>query len=128
MTESTGTGLPPHARSRLAEIRASGTWGSALTADEFAAVRSTGFEPAGQVLGAAVYNLGFQGGYGCPGGWGGGFFGGTFTTVSGDSWNTPTQTSGRGGWSSFGPQVQALYAARALETVRRRNEEWDAQD
>jgi uncharacterized protein YbjQ (UPF0145 family) len=110
--DSTGAGLPPHARSRLAEIRSSGTWGSALTADEFAAVRSTGFEPVGQVLGAAVYNLGFQGGYGCPGGWGGGFFGGTLTTVSGDSWNTPTQTSGGGSWSAFGPQVQALYSAR----------------
>ena len=112
MSDSTGAGLPPHARSRLAEIRSSGTWGSALTADEFAAVRSTGFEPAGQVLGAAVYNLGYRAGYGCPGGWGGGFFGGTFTTVTGDTWHAPTQTSGGGGWSSFGPQVQALYAAR----------------
>ena len=33
------------------------TWGSVLSADEFAAVRSVGFEPVGQVFGAAVYPL-----------------------------------------------------------------------
>ena len=49
----------------------SGTWGSALTADEFAAIRGVGFEPVGQVLGAAVYNIGFTGGYNCPGAWAG---------------------------------------------------------
>ena len=49
--------------------RRSGTWGSALTTDEFAAIRSVGFEPVGQVLGAAVYNIGYTGGYGCPGAW-----------------------------------------------------------
>src|SRR6204780_519735 len=63
-------GLPPAARSRLAEIRTSGTWGSALSTDEFAAIKSVGFEPVGQVLGAAVYNIGFTGGYNCPGAWG----------------------------------------------------------
>ncbi len=47
----------------MAEIRGSGTWGSALTADEFTAIKSTGFEPVGQVLGAAVYNIGYTGGY-----------------------------------------------------------------
>src|SRR5579859_1918195 len=87
------------------EIRASGTWGSALTSDEFAAIRSVGFAPAGQVLGAAVYNIGYTGGYNCPGAWGG--YGG---------WGTParsvTQVSGRGGWGSFGPLVQAMYDAR----------------
>src|ERR1700753_3664398 len=55
----------------MAEIRRSGTWSSALTSDEFAAVRTAGFEPAGQVLGAAVYNIGYTGGYGRPGGGGG---------------------------------------------------------
>src|SRR5207237_879357 len=54
----------------MAEIRRSGTWGSALTSDEFAAIRSVGFEPVGQVLGAAVYNIGYTGGYNCPGAWG----------------------------------------------------------
>ncbi len=46
----------------MAEIRGSRTWGSALTTDEFAAIRSVGFEPVGQVLGAAVYSIGYTGG------------------------------------------------------------------
>src|SRR6516162_2517861 len=87
----------------MAEIRRSGTWGSALTSDEFAAIRSVGFEPVGQVLGACVYNIGYTGGYNCPGAWG--------------SWGyiparTTTQVSGRGGTGSFGPLVQAMYDAR----------------
>jgi uncharacterized protein YbjQ (UPF0145 family) len=89
----------------MAEIRGSGTWGSALTADEFAAIRGVGFEPVGQVLGAAVYNVGYSGGYGCPGAWAG--YGG---------WATPyqsvTQVSGQGGYGSFGPLVQTMYEAR----------------
>jgi uncharacterized protein YbjQ (UPF0145 family) len=87
----------------MAEIRRSGTWGSALSTDEFAAIRSVGFEPAGQVLGAAVYNIGYKGGYGCPGSWSG-FFGG--------SGAASTQVSSSGGWGSFGPLVQAMYDAR----------------
>jgi uncharacterized protein YbjQ (UPF0145 family) len=94
--------LPPHARERLADIRASGTWGSALTTDEFAAIRATGFEAAGQVLGAAVYNLGFTGGYSCPGGFAGGF-----------SMPTQTQVSGTGySYASYAPLVKTMYEAR----------------
>jgi uncharacterized protein YbjQ (UPF0145 family) len=100
--------LPPHARERLAEIRASGTWGSALTTDEFAAIRTTGFEPAGQVLGAAVYNLGFTGGYSCPGAWSGGF------AMAGR-----TQLSGTGySYSSFAPLVKTMYEARRMAIAR----------
>ncbi len=95
--------LPAVAEARMAEIRRSGTWGSALTTDEFAAIRSVGFEPVGQVLGACVYNIGYTGGYNCPGAWG--------------SWGyvparTTTQVSGRGGFGSYGPLVQAMYQAR----------------
>ena len=72
----------------MAEIRGSGTWGSALTTDEFAAIRSVGFEPVGQVLGAAVYTIGYTGGYNCPGPFGDGI-------VSPD--RMVTQVSGRGG-------------------------------
>ena len=50
--------LPAVAEARMAGIRSSGTWGSALSADEFAALRSVGFEPVGQVFGAAVYSAG----------------------------------------------------------------------
>jgi uncharacterized protein YbjQ (UPF0145 family) len=95
----------------MAEIRGSGTWSSALSADEFAAIRSTGFEPVGQVLGAAVYNIGYTGGYGCPAygtGYGlgplGGYGGGVYTGV--------TATSGSGTFSSYAPLVRTMYQAR----------------
>jgi uncharacterized protein YbjQ (UPF0145 family) len=88
----------------MEEIRRSGTWGSALTSDEFAAIRSVGFEPAGQVLGAAVYNVGYTGGYNCPGAWGYGQFGMPA--------RTQTQVSSRGGFGSFAPLVRTMYEAR----------------
>ena len=95
--------LPPHARERLAEIRASGTWGSALTTEEFAAIRSVGFEAVGQVLGAAVYNLGFTGGYSCPGPWSSGYRG----------YASRTQVSSSGySYASFAPLVKTMYEAR----------------
>ena len=59
--------LPAVARVRAAGIRPGGAWGSALTSQEFAAVRGVGFEPVGQVFGAAVYAVGYARGYGCPG-------------------------------------------------------------
>src|SRR5580698_8044765 len=97
--------LPPAALSRLAEIKSSGTWSSALSTAEFAAIRSVGFEPVGQVVGAAVYNIGYTGGYGCPGAWSG--YGAFALPVRG-----ATQVSGRGGFGSFGPLTQAMYEAR----------------
>jgi uncharacterized protein YbjQ (UPF0145 family) len=102
--------LPPVAESRLAEIRRSGTWGSALTADEFASVRSIGFEAVGQVLGAAVYNVGYAGGYGCPGAWGG----------YSNAWGpvARTEVSSRGGYGSFGPLVKTMYEARRTAISR----------
>jgi uncharacterized protein YbjQ (UPF0145 family) len=87
----------------MKEIRTSGTWSSALSTEEFAAIRSAGFEPVGQVLGAAVYNIGFSGGYNCPGAWSG--------------FGSYTQ-SGRGGYGSFGPLTQAMYDARHLAITR----------
>ncbi len=42
-------------------------WGSALSVDEFATVRSVGFEPVGQVFGAAVYPLFATAAVSCPG-------------------------------------------------------------
>ena len=96
--------LPPAAEARMQEIRASGTWGSALTSDEFAAIRSVGFEPVGQVLGAAVYNIGYTGGYNCPGAWGSWGYGAPARTV--------TQVSSQGGYGSFGPLVKTMYDAR----------------
>jgi uncharacterized protein YbjQ (UPF0145 family) len=69
----------------MAGIRSSGTWGSSLTSGEFAAIRSAGFEPVGQVFGAAVYAAGAASGSGCP---------------------------AAGGSSGLGPLVQAMYQAR----------------
>ena len=88
----------------MAEIRSTGTWGSALTSGEFAAIRSVGFEPVGQVFGAAVYNVGYAGGYSCPGPW---------TSAPAVMPADPTaQLPGRGGSGSFGPLVQAMDQAR----------------
>jgi hypothetical protein len=42
-------------------------WGSVLSADGFAAIRSVGFEPVGQVFGAAVYPLTATAALSCPG-------------------------------------------------------------
>ncbi len=96
--------LPAVAEARMAEIRRSGTWGSALTSDEFAAIRSVGFEPVGQVLGAAVYNIGYTGGFNCPGAWGNWGYGAPARTV--------TQVSSRGGYGSFAPLVKTMYESR----------------
>jgi hypothetical protein len=61
--EWTGAGLPPVAAARIAEVRSSGTWSSALSTGEFAALRAVGFEPVGQVMGSAVYHVGRSGRY-----------------------------------------------------------------
>jgi uncharacterized protein YbjQ (UPF0145 family) len=94
---------PASAVARAAGTWPGGTWGSALTRQELAAVRGVGFEPVGQVFGAAVYAAGAAG-YNCPGAWG----------SSGD--RSPvgpaTQVSGRHDAGSFGPLVEAMYQAR----------------
>ncbi|HET7013115.1 MAG TPA: heavy metal-binding domain-containing protein [Streptosporangiaceae bacterium] len=99
--------LPPAAVARLSEINASGTWASALSSEEFAAIKSVGFEPVGQVLGAAVYNIGFPGGENCP------------TYSSGVYGRSPrydrpvyTAVSSGGRISAYAPLVNSLYEAR----------------
>jgi uncharacterized protein YbjQ (UPF0145 family) len=96
--------LPAVSGERMAEVRPAGTWGSALTSDEFAAIRSVGFEPVGQVFGAAVYSAGSASGSSCPG------TGGS----SGDATRTrpALSVSGQGGLGSFSPLVQAMNQAR----------------
>lgn len=106
------------AEARLAEIRRSGTWGSALTADEFAAIKSTGFEPAGQVLGAAVYNVGYTGGYACPAyGQGYGFGMGRYGSYGGPV-RGMTAVSSSGSVGSYAPLVQTMYSARRAAISR----------
>jgi len=92
----------PQARDRMAPVRGSGTWGSTLSADEFAAVCGVGFEPVGQVFGACVYNIGYVGAAGCAGGWSSGELGQT---------GPLTRVSGQGGFA-VRPMVQAMYEVR----------------
>lgn len=70
--------LPLRAQWRIAEQRERrdrgepGSFTSDLTVQEFAAIRSVGFSPVGQVLGSAVYNVGWSyTGCGIYGGFGG---------------------------------------------------------
>ena len=97
-------GRPAVTGERMAGMRPAGTWDSALSADEFAAIRSVGFEPVGQVFGAAVYGAGSASGSSCPG------TGGS----SGDA--RPARLAidvpGQGGLGSSVPLVQAMDQAR----------------
>jgi len=95
--------LPAVAGAQIAQTRSSGPWGSSLTPGEFAAIRSAGFEPVGQVFGAAVYAAGAASGSSCPGA--GGSSGG------GMPGRSATQVPGPGG-TGFGSLVQAIYQAR----------------
>ncbi len=96
--------LPAGAVARAVGAWPGGRWESALTCQEFAAVRGVGFEPVGQVFGAAVYAAGHVSGYSCPAAWG----------SSGDRRpaGPATQVSGRRDAGSFGPLVEAMYQAR----------------
>ena len=96
--------LPAAARAGEAGARPGGTWGSALTTREFAAIRSVGFEPVGQVFGAAVYAAGDSRWYDCPGTRG--------PSGAASPAQPATQVSGRRDPGSFGPLVEAMYQAR----------------
>jgi uncharacterized protein YbjQ (UPF0145 family) len=100
--------LPAAARARLSEINASGTWASALSTEEFAAIKSVGFEPVGQVLGAAVYNIGFGSSKECP------------TYCERRVYKLPvfTMVSSTGVWAAYGPLVSTLYEARRRAIAR----------
>jgi uncharacterized protein YbjQ (UPF0145 family) len=57
--------LPLRAQERLASMAADHAFTSDLTTAEHHAVRSVGFVPVGQVLGASVYQIGWRGGWDC---------------------------------------------------------------
>jgi uncharacterized protein YbjQ (UPF0145 family) len=72
------------------------TWGSVLPVNEFAAVKSVGFEPAGQVFGAAAYPVFATAAVSCPGT-------ATHSLIPGASAKV-------GGWGGPGARItQALY-------------------
>lgn len=87
------------------EIRESSTWGSALSTQEFAALEGVGFDPVGQVLGTAVYHIGYPGQWYCSGSWS--YFGtGVRTEVSSSS------------YAPFSEMVRAMYLARRVALGR----------
>src|ERR1700683_2243245 len=99
--------LPASAQARLNDINSSGTWSSAISTAEFAAIKSVGFEPAGQVLGAAVYSIGRISNDECP------------SYGSRDDPYNPRQSrsvyttvSGSGSGTAYAPLVNTLYEAR----------------
>ncbi|HEV2638394.1 MAG TPA: heavy metal-binding domain-containing protein [Actinocrinis sp.] len=106
MTQQQADGsLPAAARARMAEIGSSHTWGSALSTQEFAAVKGAGFDPVGQVLGTAVFQIGYTGGWGCSGAWS--YYGG----------GVGAQVSSSA-WAPFSALVKTMYAARRLAISR----------
>jgi uncharacterized protein YbjQ (UPF0145 family) len=95
-------GLPP-----AFAARTHGTWTSGLSVSEFAAIRSAGFEPVGQVLGSTVHNLGWF--YQTPADCG--YRGGLFTTgIS----QTVTSAMSRG----LSTYVRTIYEARRVAMGR----------
>jgi uncharacterized protein YbjQ (UPF0145 family) len=50
----------------MADMASKHSWGSSLGVSEFAVISKVGFHPVGQVLGAAVWNVGDTGGEECP--------------------------------------------------------------
>lgn len=102
MTQQRDADLPEAARARMAEISGSRTWGSALSSEEFAAIRGVAFEPVGQVLGTAVFHIGYTGGWSCSGAWS--FTGGTDVSSS--------------AWAPFSQLVKTMYTARRVALSR----------
>ncbi len=106
MTQQWETALPEAARARMAEIRESSTWGSALSTQEFAALAAVGFDPVGQVLGTAVYHIGYAGRWSCAGSWSFAGFGTGVTEVSSSA------------YAPFSELVRVMYTARRVALGR----------
>ncbi len=112
--------LPLQAQWRIAEQRQradageSGSFTSNLTTGEFAAIRSVGFSPVGQVMGSAVYNVGWS--YtGC--GYGGAYRGGRIGPTVFNSGGF----TGRGFGGQYGARVYDVPSVRGLlEQARHR--------
>ncbi len=97
------TGPPGTPDGGTARSRSGGGWDSALSVKEFAAVRGVGFEPVGQVVGTAVFNIGDTDLWGCPGAW----------SVT-DGTRTPSSP-----WTaSYSQLARTLYTARRLALAR----------
>ncbi|MFD7629902.1 heavy metal-binding domain-containing protein [Streptomyces sp. NPDC059851] len=96
-------GPSPVARGGTAKTRSAHAWDSALSAEEFTAIKGVGFDPVGQVFGTAVFDDGYTGLWGCPGAW----------SVT-DGRKVPSSA-----WdASLAPLVRTMYAARRLAVTR----------
>ncbi len=131
MSDWGGAGLPPPAIARLERARSSGVRSSLLAVAGQAGADACGLEAVGEVMGCIVEHIGWQGYGGCGwypgygGGLAGGYGGGPFPSAfgqgqfggaagsgyagSGYAPSTVTSGSNSGGWSGFGPLVDALY-------------------
>ena len=119
--------LPLRAQWRIAEQRGRrdrgepGSFTSDLTVEEFAAIRSVGFSPVGQVLGSAVYNVGWS--YtGCGYYYGGAGFGGPALggpRLGGPGFGGPGLGGIAGGWMSA-PVVPVPATQQLLNQARHR--------
>ena len=117
---SAGPELPAAAEARLTEMRDTRTWGSTLAVDEFATISRVGFEPVGQVLGAAVYNVGDAGDEACP--YGLAVFRGDGTPAYRSPGSAPRFTgiapAGAAAIGAARPLVATLYQARRAAISR----------
>ncbi|MGW0394514.1 heavy metal-binding domain-containing protein [Streptomyces sp. NPDC003042] len=103
MTHGRDAGPAGPAAGGTARPRAGDTWDSALSSEEFSAIKGAGFEPVGQVVGTAVFNIGYTGVWGCPGAW----------SVTGGT-KVPSSI-----WaSSLSQLARTMYAARRLALAR----------
>jgi uncharacterized protein YbjQ (UPF0145 family) len=73
-----------------------------LSSQEFAAIKGVAFEPVGQVLGTAVFNIGYSGGWRCSGAW---------SSAAGTDVSSSV-------WAPFSALVKTMYAARRLALGR----------
>jgi len=100
--------LPFRATERLNGMRANSSWTSNLSMQEFAAVRSVGFDPVGQVTGVCVMKLSYTGYGGC----------GMYPRYTGrrpygrGPRVTRIGTNARNSWSGVMPLIEAMYSAR----------------
>jgi uncharacterized protein YbjQ (UPF0145 family) len=114
--DAPGQGLPSTAQARLAGMSSHRSWGSTLGVDEFATISKVGFEPVGQVLGAAVWNVGDTGGEECP--YGRQVYRGEGTPTGTGMMRRVQAPQGAAAIGAARPLVSALYQARRAAISR----------
>jgi len=123
VTSQIPSGLPPVAQARMADMASQHSWGSSLGVSEFAAISKVGFHPVGQVLGAAVWNVGDTGGEECP--YGVQVYRREGTTTGQSAMGMIRHVQAPQGAAAIGsarPLVSALYQARRTAINRMLNE------